>query len=1447
MEHLKYRITQSRLLYVMTIPGDLSYMGKVKVGEVIVDNEVADDGDMGRLIKAVVKSLKGRKFMRDFPQFHLDYVECTTFNDTLQYKAQDVHDVLTNSGVDKELLHGEHDIWFNTDLDTVKRAIAVAKRAVEAKKQGKKPPLTYNGTDSQVKPRQIKFRPEQQRAIDETVHSFGLRKAENHAYLWDAKMRFGKTLSGLEVARRMGYASTLIVTHRPVVDDGWYADFLKIFGNDNQYIYASRMDYKEEEQNGNAKQCMRNVDMNGFGMLRSAIAGGKKKVIFFVSMQYLRLSTLVGGKDQDPLKRAIMNYDWQLVMIDEAHEGTESMMGKRVIEKLTKEETRILSLSGTPFNLLDKFDNSQIYTWDYVMEQKAKQQWDDENYGDPNPYADLPRMQILTFTMNEMLRGKVEGMSGTFTFHDFFRVYTGDKKEDKCVMPSPQHKGKFIFEDKVKAWLDRLVEESATSQYPFSTEEFQDKFRHTFWLLPGVKEAKALEQLLHEHEVFNDDNFKIVNVAGDGNIEDKGGKALKAVQKAIRENERTITLSCGKLTTGVSVPEWTAVLNMKGSENTPAATYMQTIFRVQTHATLEGRMKSDCYVFDFAPDRALTAVAETAKMQVIAAGGKKSQQLKLTQKEEEEQLTAFLQLCPVISMDGATMDHHFSANQLFEKLKNVYVERAVRSGYADNSIYNVEGLMDLNDEQKKVLGDVHDLLGSMPNLWKPSKIDVTNNGLTEKEKQDLEDAKKNEKEGKPLTPEQKAAKEAKAKENQEKQARISVMRGIAIRIPLLVYGAEIDDDKEELTIDNFTDDHIIDDESWKEFMPKGITKEIFRVLAPLFDRAIFTGAAKRIREMVKAADDLTIEERIAHIAKIFSYFHNPDKETVLTPWRVVNMHLSDTIGGWCFFNEEFDGDYTEKNEYDEDVATVRPVDHGDVTTNIFADYHTRVLEINSKTGLYPLYMAYSIFKTTKEKAFRQIELTDERNKKGGNYDKQAKDDQVIWDEVLMENIFVVCRTHMAVSITNRTLRGFRKNVQTNVKCYERKLEISDLVDANILKKKNEYTARGEKHKVCDMIEVLRVKPELFIADIVQGRDFWHVSNSITMKPNEDINKIKFSVVVGNPPYHLMDKGKGASDAAAPIYYRFVETAIDLAPAYISIIMPSKWMVGGRTELGPFLDRMKKDIRLAYLKDYRNDRSIFPSAHNDGGICYFLWDASKTSVGINYVFVTMDGTSITSDSITNRYSSFVIRDTRVNPILDRIYPTDEALENGERFSSIVSKTRPFGLRKDIFNNPEKYPDSEMNIMPFNNSVKIYGVKGRKGGARRTEAYISSKIITDKYNAVDKYKIFFTTTYSSDATIPPEIIRGYKRDVCTETFLLIGPFDTKEEMLNCANFIETKFFRFLLFFGHGTMQVNQNVFSLIPLLNFKESWDDDKLNITFNLSTEEIALIQSIIPD
>ena len=230
------------------------------------------------------------------------------------------------------------------------------------------------------------------------------------------------------------------------------------------------------------------------------------------------------------------------------------------------------------------------------------------------------------------------------------------------------------------------------------------------------------------------------------------------------------------------------------------------------------------------------------------------------------------------------------------------------------------------------------------------------------------------------------------------------------------------------------------------------------------------------------------------------------------------MHMSDTVGGWCFFNKEFDAPYTEENKYGENVNAARPVGvtvddneqlhfTNEVTKDIFGDYNSRILEINSKTGLYPLYMAYSLFKGAKEPNYRNVQLTGERGKSQNaeQYYHQAGDDLEIWKDVLQDNIFVVCRTKMAVSITKRTLAGFRKDIRMNIRCYEHEVTVTDLVSAGVLKAGDEHITKEDKiyfyngHESldCDMIKVLRSKPELFQNDIVRGNDFWHVYNSIT--------------------------------------------------------------------------------------------------------------------------------------------------------------------------------------------------------------------------------------------------------------------------------------------------------------------------------------------------------------
>ena len=336
---------------------------------------------------------------------------------------------------------------------------------------------------------------------------------------------------------------------------------------------------------------------------------------------------------------------------------------------------------------------------------------------------------------------------------------------------------------------------------------------------------------------------------------------------------------------------------------------------------------------------------------------------------------------------------------------------------------------------------------------------------------------------------------------------------------------------------------------------------------------------------------------------------------------------------------------------------------------------------------------------------------------------------------------------------------------------------------------------------------------------------------------EKIFNMRFDVIIGNPPYQLSDGSGGSTDSAMPIYNKFVEQSEKLRPRYLSMIIPSKWMVGGRG-LQSFRKMMMADKRLKYIYDFEDASYCFQGLHLDGGVCFFLWQrdyCGKT----HYTYTSNNGTVNKSvHYLENSYFDYIIRDNRILSLLEKC-------SKGISFNTIVSNVRPFGIRGYIFNEPERYPDANLQYEAFNKSVKIYGVKGIKGGAKRMIGFISPKIITNNIDSVGMYKLFFSATYSTGAIEPPEVIIGDPNTVCSETFLQIGPFKTKMEQMNCKSYLDTNFFKVLLYFGKGTMHVNKAVFSLIPLQDFSEPWTDEKLYKKYNLTTEEIAFIESMI--
>lgn len=1290
----------------------------------------------------------------------------------------------------------------------------------------------------------ITLRSEQRDAIDQAKERFCKRSGrrgeyqyevlpEYRQFLWNAKMRFGKTICAMQLMRELDVNRTLIITHRPVVGESWLQAFKQVVGSKSSepkvkgnsdihktYGFGMRSD-DESETVGNYYDLEKFVETPG------------NHYAFFVSMQYIRLSELVNSKTQaknagagnttsvsnEKLKADILKTDWDLIIIDEAHEGTLTTLGSDVFTKfLKKDKTKMLYLSGTPFNLFENFDpDKEVFTWDYIAEQTAKHNWNLEHPNEKNPYAELPKMNIFTYDITKNIDNILD-QTGVFSFPEFFRTWTGNPKADKASMPEGA-KGRFVHEQEVSEFLDLLCKKDAENNFPFSTNEYRQMFRHTLWVVSHVNEAAALEQLLKEHKIFR--HFDVVNVAGRSETDEQNENALDKVLKAIGDNPEktsTITISCGRLTTGVTVAPWTAVFYLKGGDR--AATYMQTIFRVQSpYKTPDGKIKKECYVFDFAPDRTLKIVAETAKFSSMATAKEKKKQEGEEEKTQEmrdkETVRDFIELCPVLSMDGGKMSP-MDVNDIYKQLENVFIDRLVRKGFDDPCLYNQDELNKVNPE---IINHIGENGGKAPDeKRKDAKDTVDLSHMTDEQRAEWEEkirqkkaeAKKKAEEKLKKDEEFKAQWEAmsdeereqwlkaeaeriarreKAKEEREEfKKRMTNIRGIALRIPLLMYGgADAGDPKDELTVDNFT--RKIKDESWTEFMPKGISKEDFNKIRKCFNATRFEEAGKKYRALTREADFMHIDERIRQITEIFSYFRNPDKETVLTPWRVVNMHMSDTIGGWCWYDESFD----EKIGV---LDTPRYVDQGDVTRQLFdnvdlaGEVQTKILEINSKTGLYPLYVTYSLFRRRLDE-YIKAECIDKET-------VSVQEEQVVWDDIVKDNMYVICNTPMAVGITRRTLFGFRQVDQK----------------ANI--------------KNVQLIERASKDQEGLVKEL-KSVGFW--------KGNSSKQEMKFNAVVGNPPYQIMDGG-GTGSSATPIYNKFVDLAKLLNPNNVSMIIPAKWYTGGKG-LDEFRANMLNDKQLIKLFDYEDSRDCFPTVDIAGGVCYFLWNKGSD----NKCVVTSILGSFRNESTRylNEHDTF-IRNQKVLDIINKV--------KSQTFTGFLSQTvyvsKPFGIRSFQRGFPAK---------PGRN-ISLFGSDGI--------TYMEEKDVPQNKEIVDKWKVIMSKASAehagqTDANGRKRIVSRLEvlppYTICTESYLLLDIFDNEEEAQNLKKYIRTCFTRFLLASILITQNIVRDKFKFVPIQNYKNNSDidwsqsipdiDRQLYTKYNLSDDEIAFIEKMI--
>lgn len=791
-------------IYVYEIPNESSRQGLLKVGYTT------------REAKERIKE----QLQTSGVEYRILLEESAIRNDGSTFDDHDVHRVLKKKGFRN--VDGE---WFECEVKDVKSAIISIRDKTEN---------LENRTET------FGMRPEQEEAVNKAYQYFTTTKGTAH-FLWNAKMRFGKTFATYQLAKKLNAKKVLVLTFKPAVEDAWEQDLLSHVDFEGWQFYSRKSVLNFED-----------LDMS-------------RPIVCFGSFQ-----DYLGKKDGGikPRNEWVHTTNWDLVAFDEYHFGAWGDRAKELFEKedpedLSTEEKenlkitesvfengvkfaegimpitsgRYLYLSGTPFRAINtgEFIEEQIYNWTYSDEQKAKASWD--NSKGNNPYIGLPQMVMMTYQMPDSIKHIAEG--GEFNEFDLNTFFSAKK--------NLLGEFEFTYKEYVQKWLDlirgsflptNLDDLKLNKQkppFPFSDARLLNILTHTFWFLPSVASCYAMRNLIEERQNVFYHDYKVIVAAGtQAGI---GLEAIKPVRDAMGNplKTKTITLSTGKLTTGVTVKPWSGVFmlrNLKSPE-----TYFQTAFRVQSPWVVDNPdgkspnkkeiMKEVCYVFDFAPNRALSQIAEY------------SSQLNVEEKDPEKKVAEFIKFLPILAYDGSSMklidaggvlDMAMSGttatllarrweSALLVNVDNETLARLLANEDAMRILMSIEGFRSLNQDIETIINKSESI--------KKLKHEAGERDLTKKEKRELTDDEKEYK--------------SKRKEIQDKLIKF------ATRIPVFMY---LTDYREKTLRDVITK---LEPELFKKVT--GLTVEDFEVLMNLniFNNGLMNDAVWKFKRYEDAS------------------------------------------------------------------------------------------------------------------------------------------------------------------------------------------------------------------------------------------------------------------------------------------------------------------------------------------------------------------------------------------------------------------------------------------------------------------------------------------------------------------------------------------------------------------------------------------------------------------
>jgi hypothetical protein len=1252
-----------------------------------------------------------------------------------------------------------------------------------------------------------KLRQEQEEAVEKALDYF--QKNEKGEFLWNAKPRFGKTLASYDLAKRLKASKVLIVTNRPAIANSWLEDY---------ELFVDGYSFISETSSLANKGALTREDYVKIKPIKPQIT--------FLSLQDLKGSKYFGGP-YDKL-RWVADLEWDLLIIDEAHEGIDTGRTDAAFDVIKRKHT--LHLSGTPFRALanQKFPQDAIYNWTYMDEQKVKQlELQEEEVGE---HTDLPDLKLFTYRISQMIAEQVnegieidnETRDFAFDLNEFFSV------KDK----------KFVHENDVKEFLINLT---TNKKYPFSTPELRDELKHTFWFVGNrVESVKAMEQLLKNDPIFSD--YKVIVAAGDGKSYEeeendfKGNeKSFERVKKAISENEKTITLSCGQLTTGVTIKEWSAVLMLTDIKS--PSLYMQAAFRAQNSYKVMRKdglyLKKSAYLFDFAPTRVLEIYDQFANgLNPKAVKGE------ITEKDRKNNIQELLNFFPVISEDVNGEMVELDAEKVLTFPNAIAASEIVYARFMSNLLFNdtIKGVFNFPKEVEEIL----------------DKMQVEKNKRAQKASSpiDLDEAKK-------------------VNINKTKE----INNNTAI-----ILGEKIFKTNTERVVDNLLKKNE-DEISYKELVEK-----VTEVAEPLIAKykEVYKATQAETNEVTKQ-----IQEKVKLIAE--EYNSAEIKDSLALKQKLIETIEVDFVNNTVTKKEEEKVDKVQKTKEDEIRDRLRSFtrtipmfimanaskqeitidnfdleidenDFLDLTSITKEEFHKLrdgfVYDENGERKTFQgVFNKYRFNASIAEFGLKKKQLADYFTSKEDIFEliPNQKTNQIFTPKKVVQMMINQLEEHDP-SLFTRTDSTF-------IDLYMKSgMYITEIVKKLFQNTKTLYASEQECLKHILENQVFGLAPTPILQDITQSFIFgFDTENKISRKNfiqydltpeaqqgvakqklhellNLNVN-MKFDAVVGNPPYQ--ETNENTSDS--PIYHLFMDVGFSISNKS-SFITPARFLFNAGKTPKEWNIKILNDNHFKVISYFSSSNEVFPNVDIKGGVAITLRDISKDfgKTGAFTSFIELNSINEKVSLSLNFTSIMDIIHLQNKFILEKLY------SDFDNYKLIIgSNGKERRLTSPIFEQLDVFNDNGQS----SEDIKIFGLIKNK----RTHKWLNIKYL-DIHPNFNKYKVLVPKANGSGKlgeTLSSPFIAEPKTGF-TFSYISFGAFDNLEESEAVLKYLKSKFLRTLL----GVLKVTQdnlpNTWAKIPLQDFTNNSDidwsksiseiDKQLYEKYNLSKEEIEFIE-----